>query len=620
MDKITLDIAVNNTESIKSLKDIKDAVKLLKSEALNIGEGGPGFTQLTEKAGQLQDKLSDVNDTIRVLSGNSVENFNRSFTNLASTAVGAFGAIQGAQALFGTESEELQRTLVKLQGLMNLSNGIREFANIGQAAKDFKVVLSSLIPTLFAQTTATEGVAVAQNGLNIAMKANPIGLVVAAITALVTALVIYNTTADESIDVTDGLTVSEEDYQKSLKDTNAQIDKRIGKLKDNISLMGLEGEARDLASIAIERNSALEEAEDRKKEARIPILQRILELRQKLNEELDKEAVLGKDPFRDKLIKKYEAEIESVRQEGVVVTRKVEEEKKLIIESSEKASLQVRKKYNNEQNKDREEQLKKEQEEFDELKRKDKEKLDDLKLFSENVDTLEREASINKRLKKEEDFNIEVASEMDRQKALNDIEINAFFEKSEQIRRRDEEDKENRIKNTDEFFQYSKLGLESLDSLNSLVSTIQTSRLKGNEKQQIESQKRAFNRTKALGIVNAGINAAVGITAVLRDTGAEPIETGIRIAAIGLTTLSQIALIASKKFDAGSTTDAQGGNNTPTLPNTNTNTTNTVSNGQFLNIGDYKAGENIEKRVYVVESDITGVQRKVQVIENRSTY
>lgn len=595
MDKIAFDLTLNTADTANSIKDIKTSLKDLKTAALSFGEGSDEFVKASAKAGQLQDKLND--------------------------AVGAFGAIQGAQALFGTESEELQRTLVKLQGLMNLSNGIREFANIGQSAKDFKVVLASLIPTLFTQTAATEGAAVAQNGLNIAMKANPIGLVVAAVTALVTALVIYNTTADESIDVTDGLTVSEEDYQKSLKDTNAQIDKRISKLKDNISLMGLEGEARDLASIAIERNSALEEAEDRKKEARIPILQRILELRQKLNEELDKEKVLGKDPFRDDLIKKYEAEIKSVREEGVVVTKKVEDEKKLIIESSEKASLEVRKKYRNEEAKDREEKLKKEQEEFDELKRKDKEKLDDLKLFLENVDTQEREASINKRLKKEEDFNNEVASEMDRQKALNDIEINAFFERSEQIRIKDEEEKQKRIENVNEFLDYSRQGLQALDSLDQLISNLQFNRAKGNEKMEIEAQKRAFNRSKALGIVQAGINTAQGITAVLASPANKVDPTGTlmatQIAAVSILGGIQIAAIAAKKFDPGTTAV----NNGPgPLPNVNSNTQNTVSNGQFLNVGNFKPGEDVEKRVYVVESDITGVQKKVQVIENRSTY
>ena len=130
---------------------------------------------------------------------------------------------------------------------------------------------------------------------------------------------------------------------------------------------------------------------------------------------------------------------------------------------------------------------------------------------------------------------------------------------------------------------------------------------------------RAFNRNKALGIVNAAINTAAGVTAVLASPTNKIDPTGtlqaVQIAFVIATGLAQIATIASQRFDANSFSSGGGGNN-PSVPAEQA----TVETGQFLDTGEFKAGDPRERRVYVVESDITGIQRKVQVIENRSKF
>jgi hypothetical protein len=154
--KVEIDVLVNTAGSAKSVSDIKKSLKDLKAAALEFGEGSEGFKKATAAAGQLNDKLADVNGSIKVLSGNTTENLTRSFAGVAQAGVGGFQAVMGAQALFGDKSKELQETMVKLQGVMAFSNGLKEFANIGQAAKDFKLVLLSLIGTKATETTVTE--------------------------------------------------------------------------------------------------------------------------------------------------------------------------------------------------------------------------------------------------------------------------------------------------------------------------------------------------------------------------------------------------------------------------------------------------------------------------------
>lgn len=344
--KIVIDLALNAADAANSLKDVKNSLKELKNIQLEFGEGTEEYAKAAVKIGKLKDTLNDANDTARVLTGNVAENLTGAFSRVASAGVGAFQAVEGAQAVFGVENKDLQKQMVRLQGLLNLSAGIKEFANIGQSAKDFKTVLVALVPSLFAQTAATEGATVAQTELNLAMYLNPIGLVVAALALLVTGLIIFSSTADESAEATDGLTVSEQEYQKSLRDTNTEIDKRIQNLKDEILLIGLEGEARDLASISIKQANDLAELDVNKKKELAPVLSRITELQKKLNEEKDKELRIGTDPYRVKLIKKIEAEIDSIKKEGVAVLVKIEGEKNLIVEASEKNQAEVREKYN----------------------------------------------------------------------------------------------------------------------------------------------------------------------------------------------------------------------------------------------------------------------------------
>ena len=59
----------------------------------------------------------------------------QTFSNAINGAAGAFAALQGAQALFGEESKEVQETLVKVQGALALSQGLQSVLDAGDAFK-----------------------------------------------------------------------------------------------------------------------------------------------------------------------------------------------------------------------------------------------------------------------------------------------------------------------------------------------------------------------------------------------------------------------------------------------------------------------------------------------------
>lgn len=195
-NRVDIDLFIDSKTAANSLGELKRSIKELKNEALQFEQGTAEFNKLTAAAGQLNDRVADINGTVKVLSGNVQEQLTSSFAGVARAGIGAFTALQGAQAIFGDENKDLQKTLVKLQGALALSQGIKEFANLGQAAKDFKTVIGSLTTSTLAQVSATRAAAAAQGQSTIAYLASSAAAgalavangVVSASTAVVTGL------------------------------------------------------------------------------------------------------------------------------------------------------------------------------------------------------------------------------------------------------------------------------------------------------------------------------------------------------------------------------------------------------------------------------------------------
>lgn len=129
--KIEVDLVIKGGESVeqveqktKSLKtQLKEMKALLASGTLDNAQ----FTKLSKEAGQLQDKIGDVNQQVKNLASDS-----KSLDGMISITqgiVGGFAAVEGITALVGEGNEDLQKTMVKLQGAMSALAGIQAVAN-----------------------------------------------------------------------------------------------------------------------------------------------------------------------------------------------------------------------------------------------------------------------------------------------------------------------------------------------------------------------------------------------------------------------------------------------------------------------------------------------------------
>ena len=101
-----------------------------------------------------------------------------SLKDVFGVASGSIAALQGGMKLFGVESDKTQKAILQVQAAMSMNQGIQSLLK----QKDAIIGIASFVGKW---TGATKVLTVAQKALNLVMKANPIGLLIAGITALV---------------------------------------------------------------------------------------------------------------------------------------------------------------------------------------------------------------------------------------------------------------------------------------------------------------------------------------------------------------------------------------------------------------------------------------------------
>lgn len=132
--------------AVKSMKDFKKEIREAQEDLLNIqntfGETSKEAFAAAKKVAGLKDAIQDANETAKLFDpGNKFQTIGNAVRGL----VGGFTALQGALALVGLEGDDVQKTLVKIQGALALTEGLNVVADV---TKDFKRLGSVLVQTL----------------------------------------------------------------------------------------------------------------------------------------------------------------------------------------------------------------------------------------------------------------------------------------------------------------------------------------------------------------------------------------------------------------------------------------------------------------------------------------
>ena len=133
----TIDLTVKKPD----FKSMKSEIKALTLEAqqavMQFGEFSPEARKAEAALASARDRMEDFNDRVKAVNPDKFAQIN---TIVGGVARG-FQAAQGAMALFGNQSKDLEKTMVKLQGAMALADGLE---GLGKVQQQFTAIAGNI--------------------------------------------------------------------------------------------------------------------------------------------------------------------------------------------------------------------------------------------------------------------------------------------------------------------------------------------------------------------------------------------------------------------------------------------------------------------------------------------
>ena len=220
----------------KSGKSLTGQLRGLKQElaALETAgkDGTAAFQQLLITAAKLEDQIGDTRDRVRILASDTFK-FDAAVGATQALASG-FEVAQGAAALFGSESEDLQRALLKVQAATAVANGVQQIAAL--VTQESAVKTAVLTGAQAAYATVVGASTGALKLFRLALAGTGIGVLVLAIGELIS---YFNQLQAESAktqtvfgrfkDTFSNAKTAIEGYRDAIIDAQSRIDVALGR-------------------------------------------------------------------------------------------------------------------------------------------------------------------------------------------------------------------------------------------------------------------------------------------------------------------------------------------------------------------------------------------------------
>jgi len=612
-EKVELELKLKGGDkAVKTLAQLEQELDQARQAIKEVEVGSDAFNKL---ATQIQNASSEVKTLEKQMEGLEPQQKAEAFLKMGEGIAGGFAVAQGAMALAGVESEELEKLQVKVQSAIAIAQGVRmmsEAALMATTAKRVALEKLALVQTklgtvlAYAQSVALGVWATAQGVLTgavsattagmkllrLAIAATGIGALVLAITAIGVAVYNWATATDASAE-------AQAKLNEKLAKGNETYLKRRDHIK-NLKAAGTENEKQ-----LVKRTKRLNEhLEELKKNS-----ERLKENAEKIKNLSD----FSKEEQKQIKAKSVQLQLhnEDIKRGIDLLDKKIAKTKEDIA-ADEKAAQKAK-------------------ERDDKRKQRREERKAQRKQEGEELRTLEQEIEL---LRIEDDNERAAAQiEQDRQNALTKIKgaenfkeqealINEKFDKQEADRKErvrleeqekiDTEKEEQKIK--DEQLAQEKAAKEKEIAAELAQDKIDLDQKVADAKANIATS--SFELAKLLGGKNKKIQKKIAITETAFNTGKSitraladiPAPFGLIQAGIhGAIGAAQIAAIANEKIE-GVEGGGAGGTDIvePMLPS---------STGAFT-LGGV---EQPAVKAFVVESEITDSQAQMADINRRST-
>lgn len=217
----------NYDGAITSLRqEIKNLTQALATMEMQGKNNTNEYKTMVSRLGELKDAVGDVQARSKFFADDA--RYLNTVTQAVQGVVGAYSVWVGASELLGTKNEELEKIMRKMMALMTVMQGLSQVQKALDKDSYVRVAAQLILDKARVywtgiQTAATGSGTIAQKAFNVAVKANPIGLLVTAIVAAAAAMFAYGRRVSD-------VTKIENDWV----DTNKEIKKTYSERKTDI--------------------------------------------------------------------------------------------------------------------------------------------------------------------------------------------------------------------------------------------------------------------------------------------------------------------------------------------------------------------------------------------------
>lgn len=240
-------------ERLASSKPSMATVRQMQQIAMTARALGPEFqdfaNDVIRSAGQIQDSIGDMRAEIKYFASDT-RRLDAVLGGIQGVA-GAFSAVEGATAMLGIESKDLQKTMVQLQGAIALVNGLQAVQNALQAESAFMVGIQTAAVRI--QTYVMGQATVAARAYATALVATGAGAILVAIGLIAAAMGSVKKETKEATEEVNNFTKAYEKQAEKAKKTS-EIRQQISDelLKNELNAAKLKGASdAELAQVEI---------------------------------------------------------------------------------------------------------------------------------------------------------------------------------------------------------------------------------------------------------------------------------------------------------------------------------------------------------------------------------
>ena len=585
----------------KATQSAKARLRDLQKQMLDLEAAGQKntdqFRRMAAEAGSLKDAIGDTSAQVKVLASDTrtLDTFTTAIQGIA----GGFAVAQGAAALFGEESEDVQKAMMKVQAALALVNGATAVANALNKDSALMVNLNAAAQRAYALAVGTSTGAL--KAFRIALVTTGIGAVVVALGFAIEALMRFTSKTDDQNE-------AQKDLNKSLFESVNMLDlyerklKAEGATEEQIAKIRMARFERDLQTslsfLAVLRVQMKQNSTQAQRDLELQYMQEIELLKVKIAEEnkiiQDARAARALQAKADFEKRKKENEMEYREIDGIIA-----DSRQVLLENSLSAN----------------------ERELEQIDASYEERLAKVKGNEEATNLLLTQLRAERLAKIQEQQDAADQAQLDAQRAQLDYQIqieDELYAEREKLRQEDLQREKAYNEARVQFYNTASGSIvEIMRSLGGKSKAVMLAALaleKGMAIAQVvinlQKELAGINANAALNPANALTAGAAGVTQALSLSTMAKINAGLRIAAIAATSIGQVSSITGGGGGGGGGTAVTGGGGGGMA----------APQGNALNPNSQLINPNTGQpqgqplRAYVVESDVSGIQNRLRTI------